>query len=149
MNLSVVYELSCPYWTILYLLNYKNKQNRTVLRQQRFLLSCTCYWLPRCLLDRYHKTTQAGWRSTVNKPPVKWCTELYIKITKAGCWSVINKPLATWWTELNCTLSLSCCSCYYLCYKFTHELLRDPLKKQKTKKTKNKKKKIIIIKINK
>ena len=103
-----------------------------------------------CLLDRYHKTTQAGWRSTVNKPPVKWCTELYIKITKAGCWSVIHKPLATWWTELNCTLSLSCCSCYYLCYKFTHELLRDPLKKQKQKKQKQKnKKKTIIIKINK
>ena len=27
MNLSVIYELSCPYWTILSLLNYKNKQN--------------------------------------------------------------------------------------------------------------------------
>ena len=26
---------------------YTAMNNRTVLRQQRFLLSCTCYWLPR------------------------------------------------------------------------------------------------------
>ena len=74
--------------------------HRIILQQRRFCYATPVVGYLSCLLGKYHKTTQAGCQSFVNKPPVKWWTELYIKTTQAGCWSVINKPLVTWWTEL-------------------------------------------------